>query len=224
MTTHAPFCLLAVVLLLTACDNPLVALPDDVESFVRAEKVGQLRHGRRVAILPADDVHVYTVKYGEPQDCPSGCFYLRGVVLKHGGRIGWLHLDAVELVYDPQRQAARPRPGVRTYFPLLAGDDALFSAGVLDALRSADGHVYAEYLQFLLLEDGAPEHGLYRLSERLPQDGWPGLVWLFLTHPAVTCSERILQRIAELHSEQRDYSRERAAARELLDTFPERCS
>jgi hypothetical protein len=34
----------------------------------------------------------------------------------------------------------------------------------------------------------------------------------------------LLERIAELHSEQRDYSRERAAARELLDTFPERCS
>lgn len=43
----------------------------------------------------------------------------------------------------------------------------------------------------MLLDDSAPEDGLYRLSERLPQDGWPALAWLFLTHPAVQCSERI---------------------------------
>src|SRR3954469_12802521 len=63
-------------------------LPDDVAQFVTP--LPKLRTATTVFEFPKKGFLLFTATYGDPQDCPAGCFYAQAWGIKYAGRIGWI--------------------------------------------------------------------------------------------------------------------------------------
>jgi hypothetical protein len=50
---------------------------------------------------------IFSASFGEPQDCPSGCFYSRALGISYRGRAGWLVVEAYDDTATPVRAAGR---------------------------------------------------------------------------------------------------------------------
>ncbi|QJR37475.1 hypothetical protein [Gemmatimonas groenlandica] len=118
---------LLVSVLSTACDigptNPLESLPGDVRSFLQADPTLGVRKSTPIE-LTGTDVSMYRISYGEPLDCPSGCFYAEALVVRAGGRVGW----ATYLNPAPNSRVFRVQPQ----------DTSSFTPALLTALRRKD--------------------------------------------------------------------------------------
>jgi hypothetical protein len=69
-----------------------VPLGDAVTSFVRAAGFPKLRETTMDFYEARHDLRVFSVRYGEPQDCVGGCFYSTAIGLQVGPRLGWVKL------------------------------------------------------------------------------------------------------------------------------------
>ncbi|HWL39102.1 MAG TPA: hypothetical protein VNO75_02605 [Gemmatimonadaceae bacterium] len=158
--------------------------------------------------VPSEGLVIFSAAYGEPQDCPSGCFYLAGWGLQYAGRIGWIELHRssdVEFV-----------PGDN--YDVRATDEYLFSDALWDRLRN-------EYLwggvRIMLACDGdTPADALERLARRLPGEGWPFLADLLLDVAQRRDLRSVAEIIATLGPSQYDFSYSRARAQSALASWP----
>lgn len=50
---------------------------------------------------------LFSTSFGEPQDCPSGCFYSSALGISYRGRAGWLVVNAYDDTATPVRAAGR---------------------------------------------------------------------------------------------------------------------
>src|SRR3954468_7737497 len=74
-------------------------VPADVAEFVSA--LPKLRSATTVFAFPEQGFLLFSAFYGEPQDCPAGCFYAEAWGIKYAGRIGWIEgAPATEVRYD----------------------------------------------------------------------------------------------------------------------------
>ncbi len=123
--------MLLVAVLGTGCDsgptNPLESLPGDVRAFLQADSTLGVRTTTRIE-LRRTDVALFRISYGEPLDCPSGCFYARALVVRAGGRIGWA-------TYPD------PAPNSRV-FRVQPQDTSSFTPALLAELRNKDASAY----------------------------------------------------------------------------------
>lgn len=213
------FCL---IIGFAGCDSLLGPVPDDVQTFVRAEGLPKVRKVREVFAL--DSVRMYRVSYGEPQDCPSGCFYLGGTLLKVGSRLGWIGLDTWELQFDSTRSLWRPNIRGGTNFRVVEADTVLASERLLGELLASDAYAHITLRNYLGLHEGTPEPVLWRVATRALAEVNSASMWLIVTHPNSQCSRRILEYLAEFRSTSPLYHEVRVRARESLETFSGRCS
>lgn len=217
-TVVLSFCL---IIGFAGCDNLLGPVPEVVQTFVRAEGLPEVREIEEIFAL--DSVRMYRVRYGEPQDCPSGCFYLSGTLLKVGSRLGWIDLDTWELQFDSTRSLYVPVILGDTHFRVVDADTVLASERLLDELLVSDSYAYGTLRTYLGLQEDAPEPVLWRVATRALADVNSAAVWLIVTHPNSQCSQRILEYLAAFRSTSALYNVVRARARESLDTFSARC-
>lgn len=206
----------------TGCSDPSGPLPDDVQAFVRAEGLPKVRTIREVFAL--DTVRMYRISYGEPQDCPSGCFYLGGTLLKVGSRIGWIGLDSWNIQFDSVRRAYLPEARDNSRFHVVDADTVLVSPHLLQKLLTSDIHHYLTLRTYLGVYEQTPEPVLWLSVTRAVSAVNPAALWLILTHPNTQCSRRILEHLAEFRSPALTFREIRAQASELLDTLSVRCS
>jgi hypothetical protein len=88
-----------------------------VKDFVARQPLAEPRFDVEILRVPregsADDPHyyVFSVQYGKPQDCPSGCFYSQafGVAL-YCDRIGWYGVADYDGIDKSRLTLFRPRP------------------------------------------------------------------------------------------------------------------
>lgn len=123
---------LIAALALFACRTPTDSLeraPADVQEFLAVDAAGPFHGGTRIA-SPNPEVQLYYVSYGPKQDCPSGCFYNRALLMKASGRIGWVE--------------GFSRAPSRAIYQMQAQDSAVFTLPFFDALLLRDRAAHGE--------------------------------------------------------------------------------
>lgn len=178
-------------------------VPPDIHAFVVAE----LPRPREITIEYRDDVSallIFSASYGEPQDCPSGCFYAGGSGLSYRGQIGWIRRDGL--------------PPTVTFYGVKSDDAALFSGQLWDRLQS---HYISGPFRIMLACDGdTPAAALVRLAERLPQEGWPFFASLLLNEAQRRDVRPVAEVIARLSSSEWNFSAPRERAALVLNNWP----
>lgn len=169
------------------------AMPEDVEAFVVASGLPDVRSYREPVRDDVRDVLVFTVEWGSPQDCPSGCFFFSATGIRHQGTLGWLEVQGAEAAADQDRLV---------HYDFGAGDDALYSDHLLGALRDGDlfnQHLYSVYRLRLTAELDVPETVIARLASRLVVEGWPWLATSMLQRAGPPrCETSVLEELATL--------------------------
>lgn len=197
----------AVLVLLAGCSHstdPFVeGVPPDVVAFVRAE-VSKPREIRSVYDDPSQDLLFFSVGHGEPQDCPSGCFYLGGWGLKYRGRIGWTELQG--------------GPAGATFWDFREDDAGLYAESLWDGLRGQ--YVDFHFRRRMVCDLDTPPAVLLRLAERLIRDGSPQIARVLLSAAQRRDIRRIAEVIAALDPAQPGYAYERDFARSALNNWP----
>ena len=64
-----------------------------VAKFVRSQRLPKPQAPRLLLAVPDQQLEVFAVSYGEPQDCMVGCFYSWLSGLRFAGKIGWMDCD-----------------------------------------------------------------------------------------------------------------------------------
>ncbi|MEK7158012.1 MAG: hypothetical protein AAB733_00350 [Patescibacteria group bacterium] len=114
-----------------------------IDSFIRSADFPESQ-GINISInIPEQNLKVFRISYGAPQDCPAGCFYSNATGIKYGDKIGWIsindydHINVLKLVmYDFD-----------------ASDTYLFTNNFFLALKTKDGWVYQNAFLPKLAED-----------------------------------------------------------------------
>jgi hypothetical protein len=109
-----------------------------VQRFLLAAGLGQIRRSHAVFRLSDPDLTMFSVTFGKPNDCPSGCFYSSALGLQYKGSIGWLSMNN----YDDQTLTT-PQAFRRDSFPASAADAFLMSHALLDTMARALGSATA---------------------------------------------------------------------------------
>src|SRR5439155_25687524 len=67
-----------------------------VAKFVRSQHLPKPQTPRLLLAVPDELVEMFSVSYGEPQDCMVGCFYSGLSGLRYGSKIGWMDCDGFD--------------------------------------------------------------------------------------------------------------------------------
>lgn len=156
-----------------------------IEQFIAAANLPKARATNVLLRLRNPELVIFDVSYGEPQDCPSGCFYFSMLGLAYNGTIGWLSSD------DHPSKA----------FPVAATDTFLFSLAFQDALAARFGrwsNVEAAIYRLLLQQSDVPRSLLMRYIERVYANIDQQLVMALAQSPAVKRDSEMLTLLANL--------------------------
>jgi len=212
------FALLSPVIML-ACESPGLpfeelepldpeTLPPVVRSFAFTQGLNPLRAYEELLSEPARGVLFFSLAWGPPLDCPSGCYYESAFGIAQEERVGWISFTPYGLS-DPLTAG-----GV---FDIAATDEYLVDPNLLIRLRAVDGGLYGNYRLLLSCDADVPEATLRHIADTIAVDGWPLLARALLEHPAVLTSVEILRVLTALQGMQ--YSSVRTRAQEVLDAI-----
>ena len=190
------------------------ALGADVDRFIRSARLPKIRKKVADFRYPQRGLLLFSVSYGEPQDCPSGCVYSQAVGLKYGGQIGWLRVDDYEqphVLRDPQEGGA---------FPLASRDAYLFSVEFIDTLAAATGPYGAivrhVVLPALFRHPNAPQAFLLRYARPLYAHFDAEIAYMIVSAPASKNDAEVLTLLAALPNGAKPYENARISARTAL--------
>jgi hypothetical protein len=175
-------------------------LPNDVVQFV--SPLPKLRSATTVFEFPEKGFLLFNATYGDPQDCPAGCFYSQAWGIKYAGQIGWI--DGAP--------AGQPQYDVKPTDQFLF-DDVLWS-------RIQKEWIGGYFRIMLSCDFDSPPDALERLATRLPEDGWPFLADLLVDVAQRRDARRVAEIISQLGASTYDYSHSRAHAAAALASWP----
>ena len=198
--------LYVVSLLLVACSGDIgvdeevvspVPVDPAIETFVASFSFPKQQDIKSVLLEPQERVQVFTVEYGHPNDCISGCFYSRGEGVLYGEKIGWISIDD----YD-----GLDLPGDYLY-DFNSSDTYLFTEKFYEQLTNAHGWLdHGPFMYLLAGDEDTPYVILLKYAERIVgQRGLGYLASVLLSNPAVQTDESILTLLADLPLEYSEY-------------------
>jgi hypothetical protein len=166
--------------------------PGTVAEFLRAQSLPMMQAPQVTNV--GDDAELFSVAFGEAEDCPSGCVYSGGIGLRRGGKVGWLRFDDLRKVDDS---------GTPLY-DLDDSDAALFAPGFRESLRALrdeprgpfGGH-YEAFLDLLARDSETPGDILAGLVDGLSEANYLR-ARLLVNNPAVRADRGLLVRLANL--------------------------
>jgi len=183
--------------------NPITPVPAAIRAFVESERLPLLRNITVDVSIPERDLTLFSAEYGEPQDCPAGCFYSLGFGIAHGGTVGW-----TGFAYS------RGEPAMPAMYDVQPDDAALFEAGVWRRIEDEQVlQFWRIWLPFLAVEPDTPGEALQRIARRLQTTSDPALAARLLANPRIATHRDVLQTLACLSD---DYELQRQQARDLL--------
>lgn len=200
------FCFVMVLASAGCKDNPASSpptVPFAIRAFVASEQLPLLRNITIDVGVSERDLILFSAEYGEPQDCPSGCFYSLGFGIAHRGSIGWTGFAN-----------SRGEPAAPTLYDVQSGDAALFEAGVWRRIEEEQTwQFWRIWLPFLASEPDTAEEALLRIATRLQGIGDPSLANRLLENPRIGQYPDVLQVLACLPDA---YAIPRQQARDIL--------
>ena len=182
------------------------AIPDDVAGFVAP--LPNLRSVSAVFSVPDQGFLLFTASYGDPQDCPAGCFYAQSWGIKYAGQIGWIGVSRAN-GFDPS--TAR-------YYDVRSTDQYLFDEALWN--RLAKEWIGAEFRVMIACDPDTPPEALGRLALRLPAEGWPFLGDLLVDVAQQRNIRHVAEIISTLGPSSFNFSGTRAHAMAALSTWP----
>ena len=200
-------CPLVVAVACHEVNAPLpLPVPDDVAQFLAS--LPKLRSASAVVSVPDEAFLLFSATYGEPQDCPSGCFFAQVWGIKYAGQLGWIRGTG----------PAEPNPSAKRLYDVRSTDTYLFNESLWN--RLADEWIGAEFRLMLACDLDTPSDALERLAVRLPTEGWP-----FLADVLVDIAQRrdvrsVAEIVATLGPSSFNYSGSRAHAKAALSNWP----
>jgi hypothetical protein len=209
-----PVILIATVLSCDKGTNPPIPIPDpddtsvpnDIVAFVASQLLPKAQKPVIFVQVPEHSIVGFTVDYGDPIDCPAGCFYSRAYGLRRADKIGWVCSNDCDGVFS------------FTPYRIDSTDWYFYTQEFWDRLDVANSWFYHYALLHLFARDpDTPIDVLKRLAESLHSYIHDYLGWLLLDHPKVASNREILTIIANLpHYNNEGYDRLRAKAQEML--------
>ncbi|MCR4339454.1 MAG: hypothetical protein NUW01_06150 [Gemmatimonadaceae bacterium] len=197
----------AMVAVLAGCssvaDPPFDDVPPNVVEFVTNE----LPKPRQIDVEFRDDGNgllIFSASYGEPQDCPAGCFYLMAWGLAYRDQVGWIGLSVPT--------------GTTSFYDVKPEDSQLFADQLWDDLKPL--YVFGAFRMMLTCDADTPASALVRLAERLPQEGWPFLASLLLNEAQRRDVRPVAEVIARLVSSEWNFTAPRERAALVLNDWP----
>ena len=177
-------------------------LPEYMRDFAADQTTPPIRTYERL-VSESVDTFLFSMQWGEPQYCPSGCFYVGSFGLKVGDRIGWL-TDGLYYTANPPR-----------YFRFLPGDSSVLRPEFLDRIQRNEPRGYAD-LRFRACCDINTDEGLlFRIALQIHPFGHQRHARALLENPTAIRSVRILEVLAALP--ETDYLDQSTKARQLLN-------
>jgi len=183
-------------LLLVSCDNSVGPnIPDDIQIFVNNLNLENPQEIKMIVEVSNEDVYIFRVPYGPPNDCPSGCFYANFYGLKNKTKI-----DNIVL------------------YNLDANDTYLFSDEFLERVKVKDEWIYYSlYLPLLASDEDTPLPVLSKIANVLNNYISTYIAYTLLDNPIVQTDIEILTILSELPVFQGDpYKEIREIAKSLL--------
>lgn len=126
----------------------LIESDNVIDSFIKNAGFPKTQKVKISINIPEQNLKIFRISYGEPQDCPSGCFYSNATGIKYRDKIGWIsindydHIDISNLVM----------------YNFDASDAYIYTDDFLSALKTKDFWVYQNALLPKLIEDeGVPQ-------------------------------------------------------------------
>lgn len=172
-------------------------LPENLQEFASSQVVLPIQSYERI-VAAAPDTFLFRMDWGEPQDCPSGCFYLGAYGLVMGQRLGWVTEGLWFTSTWPE------------YFRFSPGDSAQLTTEFMETVRVKNKWAY-EDLRFRACCDVRSGEGLlFRIALQIHPFGDTKHAHALIDHPVAVRSERILEVILALPEEGYAYQRERA--------------
>jgi len=195
---------ISMVFVLFSCSEDSItnSEPNDpkIESFVGKQNFPKVQEIEFYLKDMNQTVIGFSVKYGEPSDCPAGCVYSRAVGLKVGERIGWLtEVDS-------------------THFDFDSTESYLFTNEFWLKLERSNNWVYrAAFLPLIVKDKNVPIDVLLRIALGLETYIQPQLGNLLLENQKVKKDLNTLTVLSNLPGSQGDaYNQIRKKAKELI--------
>jgi hypothetical protein len=122
-----------------------------------------LRNIRVDLIIPDQQLVFFWTFYGQPRDCPSGCYYSSALGIMLGNKVGWIEThDYDGAVFDEA-----------TYYNVESTDAALFQQSTWAQLEALDLWTFWDvFLPYLAVDEDSPREALARIAQRLYE--WAG--------------------------------------------------
>jgi len=204
--------------LLLGCDRweSSPGIDTDLAAFVESEPLPATQRPQVVFDVDSLDAQFFWISFGEPRDCPSGCFYSKAYGLAFRDRIGWMRLDAYGRDDSVQTRV--------TDFDIQPQDKVLFREGLRQRFRQVQAETdnsyahaaYDHFLELLGRDADTPSETLLALARVLEDQYRPGLGRALLENAVVRSSKPILTVLAGL-PDRSGYRTIRGQAQVLLD-------
>ncbi len=181
---------------------------DNINSFVKKANFPKSSGVNIFINIPIQNLKVFRVSYGAPQDCPAGCFYSNATGIKYGTKIGWISIND----YDDINVSKL------IMYDFDASNTYLFTDDFFQLLESKDDWIYQNaFLPELAKDKDVPRSVLLKIANGLSSYIQPFLANNLLENPAVKNDREILTIIANLPVFSGDaYSQVRTKAQDLL--------
>ena len=204
---------LIIATMVAGCKNEIAEteIISDLEIFVRSQNLPRHQSIIELLRIPGQEIVVFYIKYGEPQDCPAGCGFSTAHGLKHFNKIGWTSVED----YDNIDLTALK------YYNIDSTDIFLFSEDFFNNLEMSAPWVYHYSFLIMLARDiDTPHSVLLRIAQGLYSYIHPYLALNLLNNLNVQTNKEILTILANLPVFQGDaYSDARERARQLLNNL-----
>ncbi len=190
---------------------PKKTIESNIESFVNGFNFPKQQGINILLEIPEEDLQVFQVSYGEPQDCPSGCFYSKATGIKHNNKIAWISINNYDDFDIKDMQM----------YDFDSTDNYLFTDIFFNKLKSKDDWVYQyAFLPLLAKDPSTPNETLLKIAKGLSSYIQPSLASSLLENPDVQQNKQILTIIANLPVFSGDaYKEARSNAQNLLNNL-----
>ena len=160
-----------------SCDNIVEPnIPNDIQVFVNNLNLDRPQEIEIIVEVAKDDIYIFKVPYGPPQDCPAGCFYSNFWGLKNKTK-----LDDIEL------------------YNIDSTDTLLFNFDFFELVKNTNEWVYySKFLPLLASEEDTPLYVLVKIANILNDYINTHIVYKLLDNPVVQNDVGILTILSQL--------------------------
>ena len=161
----------------------------DIYFFVNNSKFPKQQEINIFLDITEQKVKLFDVRYGEPRDCPSGCFFSMALGIQNSDKFGWITIEDYDNIDKSNL----------LIYNFGDGDGYLYSKDFFDKFKSSNSWGYQNaFLPLVAKDSDTPKDTLLRIADGLSSYIQPSLAKSLLENTKVISDKEILTIIANL--------------------------